>query len=857
MAKILSMAIALTMVLGVFAVLLPGMAAETPDAPSFADPERYDAGPELRSQTIGPVYSKVDSSGSMASPGAGGPGDYYVVNDTAPFLVLDDYWGFYAFELFKLRYSSDICEIWVGLDLNFTAGDPRNDWPRLEINDTNVQYAAEQFEDNIQPTEREYFGDPNPLDGSVSLLEEWGFDEAYLHRTTVGSKIMIMIANIKDANYYDSDYPYYIAGYFSPSIKLYYDRNVVTIDCWDWTNRTRGDTPRPFVYEDTLAHEYQHLLHDALDADEDSWINEGCSMYAAMLCGYGIPWSDINSFLFTPDNSLVEWGDQGDINILADYGQSALFMIYMNDHFGGADLISAIAHNTENGATSVVEEVAAMGYDSWDFNAIYRAFSLANFIRADSPGDGLYNYVSIDLNSPEAYPAWSFSLDPDWGMVSQAWMWGETYTILGYPTGTAFLRSYGTDYFQLYQPDWIVADPLLLKFGFDGMEKTPVGWEQTAKNALYVQNFNNEGVMPSDWSTQSDGPYDYPWFMAPDGGVDYHAEANSDDPGPGTDITEWLYMNTPIDATTATSLFLTFDLDYRSYDGDEFGQVLYATDDSFPLFYGLESWSSDFSGTVNLDLSAAAGNQVYLAFRYHGTWDWWMTVDDVVVTEVPGVVDDAWWSGDSDMRDVSLVGSADLTGLEAATLSFDTSYSIEEGWDFGFVQVSTDGGATWISLNNSFTTNVTDPSVHPDIATNLPGLTGSSGGWTSMSFDLSEWAGQEIMYRFRYMTDWASTWGGWYIDNVAINGVIVDDASDATSLEAQYPDTDFLITIYAPAQYTSDGLFLLPLVTTIDLNHLDETAVRSLSSMTIYDTVYIIVSSTLGPVDYNLGVLSS
>ena len=56
-------------------------------------------------------------------------------------------------------------------------------------------------------------------------------------------------------------------------------------------------------------------------------------MYAEPLCGYPIDWGSINSFLATPDNSLTEWADQGDINILADYGQVQMFCTYINDHY--------------------------------------------------------------------------------------------------------------------------------------------------------------------------------------------------------------------------------------------------------------------------------------------------------------------------------------------------------------------------------------------------------------------------------------------------------------------------------------------------------------------------------------------
>lgn len=700
MAKILSIAIALTMVLGVFAVLLPGMTAETPDAPKYVEPERYDVGPKLRSQVPSMSLIKSDGLVPQAALSAGGLGDYYEVGDIAPFLVLDVYYGYpspYFFDWFEMRENGTHCEVWVQLDRYFPDGDARND--RVTINDTNVEYIANEFDNVIYPTEKDYFAEPAALDGSNSVLEEWGYPESYLFRTTTPGKVMIMISNIRDANYYTT-YPYYIAGFFSPSFKAYYDRNIISIDCYDWKNRTTGDVPRPYVYESTVAHEYQHLLHNAIDADEEDWINEGCAMYSEFLCGYGIDVSYINSYLYTPDNSLTVWGDQ-DNNDLADYGAAAMFMMYLNDHFGGSDTISALFHNEDNGAASVTEALADAGYGDWSFDEVFHAWTLANLIRGDKPGDGLYNYDSIDLNDPAAISRYETQwwYDPADGYISHSDYYGDTHTILGYDTGVSMLGSYGVRYYELAPwTGWWDADPTMLKFMFDGSDYAPLGW------------YNEYGM---------------------------------------------------------------------------------------------------------------------------------------------------WWSGASVNRDVSLTGTADLTGMEEATLTFDAWYDTEYLWDYGFVQVSNDSGATWVSLANEYTTEESESGAMPSIVDNLPGLTGSSGGWLTMSFDLSEYAGQEIMFRFRYMTDSSVTYEGWYIDNVYINDMLVDNGEDVIGLDPGYPDADYMITVYAPGQYdTWDGQYLLPLLFEVDVQHGLETALKSFSSLTVYDVVYIVISTTQGPVDYNFGTVN-
>ena len=90
------------------------------------------------------------------------------------------------------------------------------------------------------------------------------------------------------------------------------------------------------------------------------------------------------------------------------------------------------------------------------------------------------------------------------------------------------------------------------------------------------------------------------------------------------------------------------------------------------------------------------------------------------------------------------------------------------GWDFGFVQVSTDGGATWTSLPTADTTTDHDPDARPDIVaeSGLPGFTGDSEGWPAETVDLGAYAGADGVDRFRYITDPFVILPGFWVDNV-------------------------------------------------------------------------------------------
>ena len=81
--------------------------------------------------------------------------------------------------------------------------------------------------------------------------------------------------------------------------------------------------------------------------------------------------------------------------------------------------------------------------------------------------------------------------------------------------------------------------------------------------------------------------------------------------------------------------------------------------------------------------------------------------------------DPALHSGAGDNYDRSLVHSVEVPA-GAPTLTFQSRWSTEVGWDYAFVQVSTDGGRTWTSLANADTTSSHDPGAIAPVVANLP-----------------------------------------------------------------------------------------------------------------------------------------
>jgi len=95
------------------------------------------------------------------------------------------------------------------------------------------------------------------------------------------------------------------------------------------------------------------------------------------------------------------------------------------------------------------------------------------------------------------------------------------------------------------------------------------------------------------------------------------------------------------------------------------------------------------------------------------------------------------------------------------TLRFFIDYAIEAGWDYAYVEVSTDFGATFAPIPGNITT------VDNPHGSNLGhGITDSSNGWVLAEFPLSDFAGHTVRWRFAYRTDQAVLGSGLYIDNV-------------------------------------------------------------------------------------------
>jgi immune inhibitor A len=152
--------------------------------------------------------------------------------------------------------------------------------------------------------------------------------------------------------------------------------------------------------------------------------------------------------------------------------------------------------------------------------------------------------------------------------------------------------------------------------------------------------------------------------------------------------------------------------------------------------------------------------------------------DKTITLATPHSGSSMWWSNnDQDWADVRLARTIDVPPGTDVRFWMWNDYTIELDWDFGFVEVSTDGGATWTEqkVYDEAGVEVTTPDGYADpngrmhdFGDKKHGLTGDTEGWQHHYVDLTPHAGSTVQVRLRYATDEAFLERGWFVDDLSV-----------------------------------------------------------------------------------------
>ncbi len=155
-----------------------------------------------------------------------------------------------------------------------------------------------------------------------------------------------------------------------------------------------------------MAHELQHLIHQAHDPNEDLWLNEGFSELASLINGYRTGGFD-NVFITNPDLQLNDWGN-GEEDTTPHYGASFLFVTYMMGRFGEEFTREVVASELNgfesiDAAFSKLQIVDPGSGKPETSDLLFADWAVANILQDDSLAGGRYSYV-VYPDAPKASP---------------------------------------------------------------------------------------------------------------------------------------------------------------------------------------------------------------------------------------------------------------------------------------------------------------------------------------------------------------------------------------------------------------------------------------------------------------------
>ncbi len=278
----------------------------------------------------------------------------YQIGDKEKFWILNSDTNEHSQITATLRYVTEHSYFWA------EDGTP--------VNERDMKRLMDTFETKIYPTDRAFFGsEANPgVDGDPHIY--------VIYASSIGHNI---------AGYFSSSDSY------NPLVKEYSNAHETYVL---GTSQDLGDD---YTYA-TLAHEFVHMIQNASDRNDVSWMNEGFAEVGAFLNGYDIGGADW-LYVQNPDLQLNTWVNNDSPDFSAHYGQSFLYLTYFLDRFG-EEATKALTNNPENDLTSVDDTLAELNITDPETGEpitaddVFMDWAVALHLMDRSVDDGRYTY---------------------------------------------------------------------------------------------------------------------------------------------------------------------------------------------------------------------------------------------------------------------------------------------------------------------------------------------------------------------------------------------------------------------------------------------------------------------------------
>jgi hypothetical protein len=251
-----------------------------------------------------------------------------------------------------------------------------------DVSQTAVQKIQNEFDNTIYPVNTSHFG------------YEWkpGID--------ADNRVFLLLSDIQDG--YQNKNDGYVAGYFFAGDQMMQsefsghskvksnEKEIIYID-------TYPSDPESENYMEIVAHEFQHMIHYNQDSNEVTWVNEGCSQIAPVLCGFTAP-RHYKLLKSDADRSLNNWAKW---NPMPDYGQVYLWNQYVLEllnkkNLSPANFFKSLASSKEISIGGYIEAFAKHGLN---FSDVFTEFTVANHLNDSTIGDGRFSYLAQHLKN--------------------------------------------------------------------------------------------------------------------------------------------------------------------------------------------------------------------------------------------------------------------------------------------------------------------------------------------------------------------------------------------------------------------------------------------------------------------------
>ncbi len=263
-----------------------------------------------------------------------------------------------------------------------------------QLDRDNLSRSAWDFEQRTYPTNRRIFGSEwNPgVDGDPHIY--------------------IFLGNVPGVGGYFSgpdEYPTQVTHYSNAHEMFYINLN--------------NAGPGSDYFDGILAHEFQHMIHWAVDRNEETWVTEGLSQLAAQLNGVEVGGSE---WLYSqaPDTQLNAWPDLEDAG--SNYGASYLFLSYFLERYGEEAVRQLVAHPADGiaGFDAVLKDVEQA---DTSFTELFADWVVANYLDDPDVAGGRYGYRDVWMPEVELAARHRSYPDGDQGEVHE---FGSDYVLL-------------------------------------------------------------------------------------------------------------------------------------------------------------------------------------------------------------------------------------------------------------------------------------------------------------------------------------------------------------------------------------------------------------------------------------------